>query len=69
MPQEFEATYFKRDGKYWGMVHTADAMVSASGATLKEAKEKLKLALMRELEQAPKNRIKGKSHITESIRL
>jgi len=69
MPQEFEATYFKRDGKYWGLVLTGEVMVSTSGATLKEAKEKLKLALRRELKQVPKNRIGGKSHITESIRI
>ena len=69
MTQEFEATYFKRDGKYRGLVLTEDVMVSAGGATLKETKEKLKLALLRELKQAPKNRIRGKSHITESIRI
>jgi len=69
MPQEFEATYSKRDGVYVGLVFTADFLVSGRGATLKEAKEKLKLALKRELASVPKNRIRGKSYITESIRI
>ncbi len=69
MPQEFEATYYKRDGEYRGFVLTADSLVSSSGATLKEAKEKLKLALKQALAAAPKNRIRGKSRITEPIRI
>lgn len=69
MPQEFEATYCKRDGKYLGFVLTSGSLVSGSGSTLREAKENLKLALKRELASAPKNRIRGKSHVTEPIRI